>query len=1291
MKTQMPSKSISTHTFIKIWIPILLGLLLISSRIPEHQQDIKPIAYFNFDEDVMDYVTHRYDAINHGASFVSGYKGGALKFDGIDDYVRIPLDINPSNMPEFTFSAWVKTQKMSGTIMSHDNGGFDRTLDIDYRGGDWGWSAFAGNGGVLGSHPVSVDQWTFVAVVYNQGRGTVSLFVDGKIYEKMGTLTEGLSYLCLGASPTFGSFFSGLIDEVYFYDRALTFKSLKQIFSGSQPKVMEMEPSIQKEENSLLAYYNFDEDVSDYSGNGHHAINMGATEIDGYKGRALYFDGKAYVRVPLNINPITLPKLTITAWVKSEKMNGTVVCHDNGGFDRSMHIDNRGGGWGWSAFAGNKGVLGFHPVRIGQWTFIAVVYDQPKNKISLFVDGQVYETIGTLGNGLSYLYIGANPTYGANFQGTIDEVRFYKDALSLKQLKNAYSGKASSEIGRTGPISCYFPFDGDVRDYGPDGYHGENWGAQFRTGVQGQAVYLDGIDDYIKIPVDINAEKMPTFSLTLWTKPFKEVGTLISQDNGGFDRTIDIDDRGGGKGWSAFTGSGGVLGYSQVELNEWTFIGVVYDQISEIVRLYVNDQKFEKKGRLGKGWEHLFVGSNPSFGNYFNGLVDELRLYNSVLTETEITNLRQKIPVTDEKPQPDKIIEKTIPADGESQDFPEESINPVNWVFSAPVRNDQGIGFEINRPGTPINGLKVYIPKESMGNQSEIDLKIGHSQPNSLTGIQKMSSANASLYLDISQYLKDKYAQLGVMDHSFWNKYALMRTDPIASTSVIDFAPRNIHFTQPIKLQIPASMFNRASLSEFENTFIGFLGSEDSNGNVTWELIQNLSLDASGKFVLADVHHFSKIIIHMIGFIPKLYATYKYDLVKATMKNLKPIEQVKKSFAKVIACSEYDPSFDKNKLYNLIDFLDFLGFYKGDCYTGKEHALADWVQKERMAARRNEPGARKMGSLTVEELFAKSYQIAKGDLFIALMTCHNMLRDFRGVSTIQSMLAPYRGDGVDESGARYHLFGMASYAYAQRYYAKKAEEAKKSQFMIGDQLFDPKVVATIEEGLVSGDIITDTREFCVDLHGIELGQYFYDELKNTSSASLREKLKIKIPDDCPNLEDRKVIDMSKITKIAISIKCDPTLKRHTGKTYTLPQPMNHTWIASGKFTGTVFNGRIDLGDDAIGSNQVNLSVSGGALEILTFKVNKHSKVGYTPYRANLTSLKKMKFTRSYDDGGTNLTNYIYTVKGNEVKQMVTFDYRINPGPEEIKLVDIGNAEWSSFSISLQAPLSNPTQ
>lgn len=188
----------------------------------------------------------------------------------------------------------------------------------------------------------------------------------------------------------------------------------------------------------LIAHLTMDGRVMEHVG-GTPARNNGAqptTDRQGREGGALLFDGKSYLELDLDINPAKRPQLTIAAWVRADSDQPTqqVASHDNGGYDRSLNIDYRGGGRGWSVFAGSGAVLGVKPVRVGEWVFVAGVWDQSARTVRLHVDGDVFEKSGSSGDGTANLRIGMNPGYGEYFKGAMDELWVFDRALAPNEI-----------------------------------------------------------------------------------------------------------------------------------------------------------------------------------------------------------------------------------------------------------------------------------------------------------------------------------------------------------------------------------------------------------------------------------------------------------------------------------------------------------------------------------------------------------------------------------------------------------------------------------------------------------------------------------------------------------------------------------------------------------------------------------------------------------------------------------------------------------------------------------------
>jgi RHS repeat-associated protein len=157
-----------------------------------------------------------------------GKSGRALSFDGVDDRVTTPLNIDRSNTTAgVMFEAWVYPTSLSSGrhhVLSTDNGGYDWSLLRE--GGTW--YVFTGEDSRSTGVTVDLNQWQHVAAVFTPGVG-VRFYKNG-----VAALVPFLAYdtsdanINIGRNPSFGEYFAGQIDEVAVYPRPLTAAEIKQ-------------------------------------------------------------------------------------------------------------------------------------------------------------------------------------------------------------------------------------------------------------------------------------------------------------------------------------------------------------------------------------------------------------------------------------------------------------------------------------------------------------------------------------------------------------------------------------------------------------------------------------------------------------------------------------------------------------------------------------------------------------------------------------------------------------------------------------------------------------------------------------------------------------------------------------------------------------------------------------------------------------------------------------------------------------------------------------------------------
>jgi hypothetical protein len=163
--------------------------------------------------------------------------------------------------------------------------------------------------------------------------------------------------------------------------------------------------------------------------------------------------------------------------------------------------------------------------------------------------------------------------------------------------------------------------------------HGIVYGASWTSGKVNSALSFDGVDDYVDCGAD--ASLMPTTAITLeaWFKAsdVNTYATIVSTFyyEGYFLR---INPNGG----IEFAPGICCSPPGTIQPGVWYHVVGTFDGTTS--RIYVNG---ELVGSQGSGYlaytgQSLRIGNNPTTGLWFNGIIDEVRIYNRALSQEEI-------------------------------------------------------------------------------------------------------------------------------------------------------------------------------------------------------------------------------------------------------------------------------------------------------------------------------------------------------------------------------------------------------------------------------------------------------------------------------------------------------------------------------------------------------------------------------------------------------------------------------------------------------------------------------
>jgi FtsP/CotA-like multicopper oxidase with cupredoxin domain len=203
-------------------------------------------------------------------------------------------------------------------------------------------------------------------------------------------------------------------------------------------------------------------------------------------------------------------------------------------------------------------------------------------------------------------------------------------------------------IGRPGVIASYGFNEGSgltVHDSTGNGHHGTIGTARWalNAGRYGHALSFDGTAGcLVSIANSIGLELTAALTIEAWVKPTISSGpaqTIVAKDYGKSIAYGLYAWRGQGPASLVQVDCTDIVSVRQGGLpaNTWAHVAMTYD--GKVLRMYVNGVESAKRAVTG-ALEHsagtLRIGGNGALGQYFKGLIDEVRIYNRALTALEV-------------------------------------------------------------------------------------------------------------------------------------------------------------------------------------------------------------------------------------------------------------------------------------------------------------------------------------------------------------------------------------------------------------------------------------------------------------------------------------------------------------------------------------------------------------------------------------------------------------------------------------------------------------------------------
>ncbi|MEM0230981.1 MAG: LamG domain-containing protein, partial [Candidatus Woesearchaeota archaeon] len=277
----------------------------------------------------------------YGATWTTAGKyGSALTFDGSTNYIEVPDSISLRvGDPEFTFEAWINPVSLSycgtgigaGCIIFNKEGSYE--WGINSSGNLW-WAIMNTNPGWNWQDSglyVSTNTWTYLALVYDGNKvlayknGIAGNNITATGYVDNTNYINALRIGARGAPGAANSFFSGSIDEVRIYKRALS----------PQEILMHYQSEFAKYSSTEWRFYNNITNLTDgtysYYGWANDSVaNAGQSET-----RIITIDTTPPTTTATAVNS-TGASYTFNTWTKSPYVNVTLTCNDASGSGCSL-------------------------------------------------------------------------------------------------------------------------------------------------------------------------------------------------------------------------------------------------------------------------------------------------------------------------------------------------------------------------------------------------------------------------------------------------------------------------------------------------------------------------------------------------------------------------------------------------------------------------------------------------------------------------------------------------------------------------------------------------------------------------------------------------------------------------------------------------------------------------------------------------------------------------------------------------------------------------------------------
>ena len=627
-----------------------------------------------------------------------------VEFDASSsEYVRLPntnLDFEYNDA--FSIAAWVNidTLRMQGILFKCQDSG-------DYRGyGLW----MESDGDITcrvrhdtnsriykrSSDSITTNKWHLIVFTYDGSTNSsgANIYIDGnKVtnwYAEVDTLgndtIQNSINANIGARNDANSMaFDGKISDVGVWSKELTASEVNELAHPYLPE--NVFPTGSTLNAGLVAAYKLNEKydlpVIDYSGNSNHGTNNGATiKQPGVFDTCFLFDSTNENVTTSSLSTLGLQSsdISFSFWFNPDVVNsedyliGSRDAESDGSTNFYVRINSNGtltfrvetlSGTQFISITGGS-------ISVGNWYHVVGIYNRTNKSGELFVNNSSIgndsytETSPVLDNHI--IYIG-DRNAARQYYGKLSDVSVWSKALTaseINELTHPYLPATSfpeQSTLNTGIVAHYKNSNNNIPrlvDYSGNGHHGsiEN-DSSYTESVYKYGFSLNGADQDLRTPL-LSELGLTTGSFSVSVR-FKADNLSGVQGLVGSRRNIHTHNvfvfRCDGSKLDFFVGTLGgdgvfdIANVGNLTAGEWHNAVAVYDEENENAYVYldgvlVGSATSFLNPTMTLTDNQIYIGSRY-YQEWFEGDIDEVIVWNKVLTSSEVTELQKPYPVFD--------------------------------------------------------------------------------------------------------------------------------------------------------------------------------------------------------------------------------------------------------------------------------------------------------------------------------------------------------------------------------------------------------------------------------------------------------------------------------------------------------------------------------------------------------------------------------------------------------------------------------------------------------------------